>query len=163
MIKAGKNKAAKLARHLKKHPGDAQAASAVKDARAYTGRTAPKRMGARVNPFVGERDQMALAEQLIELKQATREACIVKSRSLNLLNGRISALGRRVQEGARKARAALNEAQFDRKGKLFAKPKMTKAERDQAKARAMAKADKTAPKRSTKPTGLRRPQLKAKA
>lgn len=161
--KAGKNKAVKLARHLKKHPGDAQATSAVKTAREHTGRKEPKRMAARTNPFVGDRDQMALAEQLIDLKQATREACLVKNRSLNLMNGRISALGKRVQEGARKARAALNEAQFDRKGKLFAKPKLTKAERDQAKARAMAKADKTAPKRTGKPSGLKRPQLKKQA
>lgn len=164
VIKAGKNKLAKIQRHLKKHPGDSQATAAVKTARDYTGRTAPKRVGARINPFVGERDQMALAEQLIDLKQVTREAATVKNRSLNLLNGRISALGKRVQEGARKARAAANEAQFDRKGKLFAKPKMTKAERDQAKARAMAKADKAAaPKRTGKPSGLKRPTLKAKA
>lgn len=163
--KAGKNKAAKLARHLKHHPADAQAAKAVKTARDYTGRKQPKRMAARSNPFVGERDQMALAEQLIDNKQATREAVIVKNRSLNLLNGRISALGLRVQEGARKARAAAREASFDRKGKLFAKPKLTKLEREAAKQRAIAKAN--APKGAAKPaarkTGLKRPQLKAKA
>lgn len=168
LIKAGKNKALKLARHLKKHPADAQAAKAVPTARAHVGRTQPKRMAARNNPFVGDRDQMALAEQLIELKQVTREAAIIKNRSLNLLNGRISALGKRVQEGARKARAALNEAQFDRKGKLFAKPKLTKLEREQAKQRAIAKAAKTATpkgKAGAKPgkTGLKRPSLKPKA
>ena len=163
--KAGANKLAKIQRHLKKHPGDTQAASAVKTAREYTGRKQPKRMGARLNPFVGERDQMALAEQLIELKQVTREAATIKSRSLNLLNGRISALGLRVQEGARKARAALKEAQYDRKGKLFAKPKMTKQEREVAKQRAMAKANapKATGKPATRKAGPKRPQLKAKA
>lgn len=165
LIKAGKNKALKLARHLKKHPADAQAAKAVPTARAHVGRTQPKRMAARNNPFVGERDQMALAEQLIDLKQITREAAVVKNRSLNLLNGRISALGKRVQEGARKARAALNEAQFDRKGKLFAKPKLTKLEREQAKQRAIAKAAAPKGKAGAKPgkTGLKRPSLKPKA
>lgn len=164
VIKAGKNKLAKIQRHLKKHPSDSQATAAVKTARDHTGRKEPKRMGARLNPFVGERDQMALAEQMIDLKQVTREAATIKNRSLNLLNGRISALGKRVQEGARKARAAANEALYDRKGKLFAKPKLTKAERDLAKQRAMAKADKTtAPKRAGKPTGLKRPQLKKQA
>lgn len=167
MIKAGKNKALKLARHLKKHPADAQAQAATKTARDHTGRTAPKRVGARLNPFVGARDQIALAEQLIDLKQATREACIVTNRSVNLMNGRISALGKRVQEGTRKAKAALNEAQYDRKGKLFAKPKLTKLEREAAKQRALAKAAKTGQKGKSehKPgkTGLKRPTLKAKA
>lgn len=137
--KAGKNKLAKLERHLKKHPGDAQAAGAVKTARTYEGRTAPKRTGARINYNVGERDMIALAEGMIELKQVPREACIVKDRSLNLRSGRISALGLRVQQAASQRRAALNEASFDRKGKLFPKPRLTKAERELAKTRALGK------------------------
>lgn len=139
LIKAGKNKLRKIERHLKKHPGDNQAQAAKGDARNHPGRTAPKRMGARLNAFVGERDQMALAEQLIDLKQATRESCVVKNRSLNLLSGRISALGLRVQQAARQDRAVRNQAQFDRKGTVFPKPRMTKAERDLAKARALGK------------------------
>lgn len=135
----GKNKLRKLERHLKKHPGDNQAQAAKGDARNHTGRVAPKRMGARLNTFVGERDQMALAEQLIDLKQATRESCVVKNRSLNLLSGRISALGLRVQQAARQDRATRNQAQFDRKGTVFPKPRMTKAERELAKARALGK------------------------
>lgn len=139
LTKAGKNKLAKLQKHLKKHPGDVQASGAVKTARTYEGRTEPKRTGARINYNVGDRDMIALAENLIELKQATRESCIIKDRSLNLRSGRISALGLRVQAAAARRRAAMNEAQFDRKGKRFPKPKLTKAERDLAKARALGK------------------------
>lgn len=137
--KAGKNKLANLERHLKLHPNDAQAAGASKTALTYKGRTQAKRTGARLNQFIGERDMIALAEVMIENKQATKEACVIQNRSLNLLNGRISAFGKRVQQGLKKARAAANQAVYDRKGKVFPKPALTKAERDLAKARALGK------------------------
>lgn len=139
LMKAGKNKAKKLARHLKAHPNDAQAEGAVKSAPQYTGRTAPKRVGARVNPYGSDRDLMALAEVMIENKQGSREEFTVQPSSLNLLNGRISAKGHRVLQARRFSAGVRAEAAFDRKGKLFPKPKMTKAERDLAKARALGK------------------------
>lgn len=139
LVKAGLNKAKKLARHLKKHPNDAQGQAAVKGAREHKGRTAPKRTGARLNPFISDIDKIALAEIMIREKQAGRDELNFQSRSLNLLNGRISAFGHRVAQALRHTRAVRNEALYDKKGKNFPKPSMTKADRDAAKARAMAK------------------------
>lgn len=139
MVKAGKNKAIKLARHLKLHPNDAQGQAAVKGAREHTGRTAPKRNGARLNPFISDIDKIALAEIMIREKQAGRDELNFQSRSLNLLNGRISAFGHRIAQALRHTRAVRNEAMYDKKGKSFPKPSMTKADRDAAKARAMSK------------------------
>lgn len=139
LCKAGKNKALKLARHLKKHPSDGQAQAAVKGARDYKGRTQPKRTGARLNPFIGEIDKIALAEVMIREKQAGRDELNFQSRSLNLLNGRISAFGHRVAQHLKFSRAVRNEAMYDKKAKAFPKPMMTKADREAAKARALGK------------------------
>lgn len=140
LVKAGKNKLIKLQRHLKHSPNDAQAKEAVKGAREHTGRTEPKRSGARLNPCINDHDKIALAEIMIREKQASKDELGFQNRSLNLLNGRISALGKRMQGHIKLSRAVRNEAQFDRKGKVFPKPKMTRAERDLAKARALGKA-----------------------
>lgn len=137
--KAGKNKAMKLARHLKKFPNDSVAAAAVKTARDHTGRKAPKRTAARLNPYIHDKSMIALAEVMIEEKQVRKEECIITHRSLNTLSGRISALGKRVAQHQKLARKVANEAQFDRKGNIFPKPKLTQAERDLAKARALGK------------------------
>lgn len=131
--KAGKNKALKLARHLKKHPGDAQAAEAVGTAKNHTGRKAPKRTGARLNPYVGERDKIACLDKEHDM--------FIVTRSLNLLSGRISAAGKRIQEGRAFSLAVRREAAYDRKGKVFPKPKLTREERQLAKARAMGKVE----------------------
>lgn len=131
--RAGKNKLKKLQRHLKKFPGDAQAAEAVGAARNYKGRTAPKRTGARLNPYVGERDRIVLLEKEHDM--------FIVTRSLNLLSGRISAAGKRIQEARSFSLACRREAEYDRKGKVFPKPKLTREERQLAKARAMGKVE----------------------
>lgn len=138
-IQAGKNKLAKLERHMKRHPNDAQAADAKGTARNHTGRTAPKRMGARLNPYIGDKSLIALAEVMIENKQASKEELGFQHRSLNLLSGRISAAGKRIQQGMSFAAGVRRQAEYDKNGKVFQKPKLTKAERDLAKARAMGK------------------------
>lgn len=131
--KAGKNKALKLARHLKKHPGDAQAAEAVSTAKNHTGRKAPKRTGARLNPYVSERDKIACLDKEHDM--------FIVSRSLNLLSGRISAAGKRIQEARAFSKGVRNQVAFDPKGKLFPKARLTREERQIAKLRAMGKAD----------------------
>ena len=139
--KAGKNKLAKLQRHLKKFPNDKQAHGAVGDARNYTGRKEPKRTGARLNPFVGDRDKITLLDKEADM--------YITTRSLNLLNGRISAVGKRVQQAISFAAGVRRQAAYDRKGKLFAKPKATREDRLAAKQRALAKTQAAAVK-STK-------------
>jgi hypothetical protein len=131
--RAGKNKLLKLQRHLKKFPGDAQAAEAVGAARQHKGRTAPKRTGARLNPYVGERDRIVLVEKEHDM--------FIVSRSLNLLSGRISAAGKRIQEGRAFSLAVRRQAAYDKAGKVFPKAKLTREERNLAKARAMGKAE----------------------
>lgn len=137
--RAGKNKQRKLERHLKKFPNDAVAAAAVKTARDHTGRKAPKRTAARLNPYIHDKSLIALAEVMIGEKQISKEECIVTNRSLNCMSGRISALGKRIAQHQSFARSVANEAAFDRKHKIFPKPKLTQAERDLAKARALGK------------------------
>ena len=131
--KAGKNKAAKLARHLKAHPNDVQASKAVGTAANHKGRKQPMRTGARLNPYVGEQDRIALLEKEKDM--------FVVSRSLNLLSGRISEAGRRILKARSEERATRNQAQFDKAGKVFPKARLTKAEQQLAKARALGKAE----------------------
>lgn len=131
--RAGKNKLIKLQRHLKKFPGDAQAAEAVGTARQHKGRTAPKRTGARLNPYIGERDKIACLDKEHDM--------FIVTRSLNLLSGRISAAGKRIQEGRAFSLAVRRQAAYDKAGKVFPKAKLTREERQLAKARAMGKVE----------------------
>lgn len=131
--RAGKNKLKKLQAHLKKHPNDKQGAEAVGTARQYKGRTAPKRTGARLNPYVGERDRIVLVEKEHDM--------FIVTRSLNLLSGRISAAGKRIQEGRAFSLGVRRQAEYDKAGKVFPKARLTREERQLAKARAMGKAE----------------------
>lgn len=137
LCKAGKNKAAKLARHAKNHPNDIQAERAQKTALDHPGRKAPVRQKARLNPFINESDKIALFDKDASMTFANR--------SLNLLSGRLSSVGRRIQEALAFGRSVRNQVAYDSKGKTFPKARLTKAEQGQGKERAAAK--------SAKPTG----------
>tara|TARA_Y100001951_G_C11298063_1_gene277503 strand:- start:33385 stop:33888 length:504 start_codon:yes stop_codon:yes gene_type:complete len=106
--RVAKNKRRKLERHLKRHPNDGQAESAVATSGTYKGRSAPK----RINSRKGIQYDVVITKG----KNGKTNTSLV-NRGVNRSNGRLSSGGRFEQQMMKMKKSVSNVYQFLQKNK----------------------------------------------